>query len=54
MKLGLQYFLQYPPTDSWTHTLHLYKTLMGVGKVHKIFAHVEIIEVNLMQFIEKC
>ena len=54
MQLGLKYFPGYSPTTSLTDPLHFNTILVGVGKVRKFRAHVDIIKVNLMKFIAKC
>ena len=54
MKIRLQYLPWYYPNASYIDPLHLNTILMGVGKVQNIYAHVDIIKVNLMKFIEKC
>ena len=42
------------PDRQFYRPLHFNKIMVGVGKVRKFCAHVEIIEVNLMKFIVKC
>ena len=42
------------PTTSLIEPLNFNTIMGGVGKVRKTFAHVDIIEVNLMKFISKC
>ena len=54
MQLGFQYFPWYFPITSLTELLHFNTIIVGVGKVRKFRAHVDIIKVNLMKFIAKC
>ena len=54
MQLCLNDFPRYFPITILTYSLKYNRTIMGVGKVRKFCAHVEIIEMNLMEFIAKC
>ena len=54
MQLSLKYFPRYYLDAILTYTLYFNTIMVGLGKVRKIFAHVEIIEVNLIKCLSFC